>query len=119
MTLTELQALTPAALNERAAGCMGWELDGDGRYDALFRELVNFKVEYWSDDTHWNPSDNLIQAAELEAEIARRGSQREYYEVVWGLVESNDAVELAWNLLTATPHLRTVAAVLTLKGEVK
>ena len=118
MTLTELQALSPAALNERAAKCMGWELDGDGRYNAEFRELVNYKVEYWSEDTHWNPSGNLIQAAELEAEIARRGLQDVYFQTVQELWRNvPDSVGYAWFLMTVSPDLRTVAAVLTLQGE--
>jgi len=118
MTLTELQALPLAALNELAAKCMGWELDDDGRYTAEFRELVGFKVEYWSYETHWNPSDNLIQAAELEAEIARRGLQDVYFQTVKELWRNApDTVGYAWFLMTVPPHLRTVAAVLTLQGE--
>jgi len=120
MTLTELQALPPDALNERAAKCMGWELDDDGKYTAEFRDLVGFKVEYWSADTHWNPSDNLIQAAELEAEIARRGGngvalKRAYIEALVALTRKGKGYR--WEIAVGGPYHRTVAAVHVLQGE--
>jgi len=127
MTITELQALTHDALNELAAGCMWTKAYVDG--DTWFwvdREghtvelpvsergnLYNCIPDFTGSE---NPYFALYYVSLLEAEIARRGSSAKvlYVQALAKLLSDR-----TWVLITASPHLRTVAAVLTLQGEEK
>jgi len=122
MTITELQALTHDALNELAAKCMGWH-KGAKEYWRDKNNYAKYNYEGWDGHEsgmidYWCPAYYLDHAAILEAEIARCGLQDVYFQTVQELWRNVPVrVGFAWFLMTAPPHLRTVAAVHVLQGE--
>ena len=130
MTLTELQALHPAALNERAAECLWTKnyvegdtwfwVDREGHTVELpvseRGNLYNFIPDFTGSE---NPYLAPYYVSLLEAEIVRRGDYltHKYADVLIKMIE--DKHPTGWcssfALLTATADLRTVAAVYVLQ----
>ena len=125
MTLTELQALTHSALNELAAKCMWTKdyVDGDtwfwvDRKGHTVELPVSERGNLYNCIPDFTGSENPYLApyyvSLLEAEIARRGT---YAEVLYVKALAELLNYRWWVLITASPHLRTLAAVAVL-GEV-
>ena len=119
MTLKQLQALRDDILDEKGALAMGWLKGPAHRYETNDdRWLVNCPTEYWQEETHWNPSGNLNQAAELEAEIARRGLGHKHSKILIEMIEKSPSEFGAiFDLIYASARTRTVAAVFVLQGQ--
>lgn len=111
---------TNAALDRKAAECLGWRLaePGDGYVHWNWRSE---RDEYLISRDAWRPTTNRDQAALLEAEVERRGVKRHYVQLLFDAVravEPDVAGEMwpKWKLITAPPAARVAAAVQVLAG---